>query len=278
MHAPGGAPNDDTLPGCTRMQRVLDLDLDSFLDGVAHWIAYDGDRLDGGEYPPWPIERVLAFLEEQCGLSGRLPGFVVEQHAELFAHWRQAIDSGLLTPPFSVTHVDAHADLGLGDAGYVHLMSELLFKPVEERRFPKVGASGLDDGNWVSFAVACRWIGELTYVFNTTEPHPGDILSYVMEGFDPYADHLQLPAVCPADIHALTMRLDKAPIVHHYEPKVPFRALPWRDFQATQPFDVVCLTRSPAFTPAESDALFEEIRARFIDEAALGDPSARHSS
>jgi len=35
------------------------------------------------------------------------------------------------------------------------------------------------------------------------------------------------------------------------------------------PFDVVCLARSPAYTPAESDALFDEIRDLFIDEAAV---------
>jgi hypothetical protein len=251
------------------VQRILDIDLDFFVDGAAHWLAYEGNRLDVDEYPPWPLEDALAFLRNHCGLSQRLPGFVVERHGELFGRWRDAIDAGALTPPLSVTHVDAHADLGMGDAGYVHLMSELLFKPVHERRLPKPGPSGMDDGNWLSFAVACRWIGELTYVFNTVGPQPSDILAYVMEGFDPHAAYIQLAAVEKSDIDELWMRLDKTPVVKHYEPKVPFRAVPFRTFQADHAFDVICLTRSAAFTPAASDAIFDEIRAQFIDEAAL---------
>jgi hypothetical protein len=32
--------------------RVLDIDLDFFLDEVANWMAADDGRLDAGEYPP----------------------------------------------------------------------------------------------------------------------------------------------------------------------------------------------------------------------------------
>lgn len=251
------------------MQRVLDIDLDFFVEEVAHWRAYDDERLDTAEYPPWDMDVALAFLQDQCGLTVRLPGIVVERHAELFDHWRGAISAGVLTPPLSLTHVDAHADLGMGDAGYVHLMSELLFRPVEQRRHPRTGDWGLGDGNWVSYAVGCRWIGELTYVFNTAGPDPGDVLSYVMENFDPRAAHLELPAIPKESLDNLWMHSDRERVVTHREPKVPFRAIPWRSYQASDPFDVVCLTRSPAFTPAQSDALFDEIRQRFIDETKV---------
>jgi hypothetical protein len=253
------------------MQRILDIDLDFFVHGAAHWVAYDGDRLDADEFPPWPLDDAIAFLRRECGLTRRLPGLVVERHGELFDRWRDAIAAGHLAPPLSVTHVDAHADLGMGDAGYVHLMSELLFEPVEQRRFPKTGDSGMDDGNWVSFAVACGWVGELIYVFNTTDSRPEDILSYVMEGFDPSAAHIRLAAVNKRDINDLWMLDNKTKVVQHYEPRVPFRTVSFRDFRADRPFDVICLTRSAAFTPAASDALFDEIRDRFIDEVALSD-------
>jgi len=62
-----------------------------------------------------------------------VPGFVVEHHGDLFAQWRAAIEGGMLRVPFSVTHVDAHADLGLGDSGYEHLMTSFLFEPAEGR-------------------------------------------------------------------------------------------------------------------------------------------------
>lgn len=252
------------------MQRVLDIDLDFFVDGAAHWMSYEGERLDADEFPPWPVDDALAFLRNKCGLTRRLPGFVVERHGELFACWRDAIVAGDLMPPLSVTHVDAHADLGMGDAGYVHLMSELLFRSVADRRFPEMGDSGMDDGNWVSFAIACRWVGELTYVYNRAQPEPEDIFAYVMEGFDPRAPNVQLAAIDKRHIDELSMALDdKTQLVQRLEPKVPFRAVSFLDFDADDAFDVICLTRSAAFTPAESDVLFEQIRDLFIDETAL---------
>lgn len=51
------------------------------------------------------------------------------------------------------------------------------------------------------------------------------------------------------------------------EPRVPFRQLRWDQFTADEPYDAVCLCRSPGFTPASSDELFELIRERFIDES-----------
>ena len=41
------------------------------------------------------------------------------------------------------------------------------------------------------------------------------------------------------------------------------------DYRAAEPFDIVCLTRSPQYTPVEADAIFDAIRERFIDEAML---------
>ena len=61
---------------------------------------------------------------------------------------------GLLTPPFHVTHVDAHADLGLGDAGYVYLLTELLLEDPRDRWWPRTGTTGLNDANHLAFAIA----------------------------------------------------------------------------------------------------------------------------
>jgi hypothetical protein len=264
--------------------RVLDLDLDFFIEGAAHWIASSDARLDADEYPPWPHEKALSFLEDRCKLTGKLPGFVVEHHAEVFGCWREAIAAGRLEPPFSVTHVDGHADLGLGDAGYMYLMRELLFLPPEERQFPNTGPGGVDDGNWLAFAIACRWISELVYVLNTSGP-PGDLFPYYMDvylsgadrevGFAGRANNIQLAAVTAEQLNRIPHPLGDEPLkVEHLEPMVPFAWVPSTKFEASEPYDVVCLARSPAFTPAESDELFDEIRKRFIDETALGTGSA----
>jgi hypothetical protein len=68
-------------------------------------------------------------------------------------------------PKFHVTHVDAHADLGLGDSGYVHLITEVMHRPVAERSLAEVVAPAINFSNWLAFAVACRWVADIDYVF-----------------------------------------------------------------------------------------------------------------
>jgi hypothetical protein len=258
--------------------RILDLDLDLFVDGAAYWKASKSERLKAEDFPPWPREEALSFLERSCGLTAKLPGFVVEHHAELFACWRESLSLGVMEPPFCVTHVDGHADLGLGDSGYMYLMTELLLLPPEERRFPRTGPGGLDDGNWLAFAIACRWVGDLVYVLNTSGP-PGDLFPYYMEGYLSGADRelgfagraksIELAAMDEQEVKRLHAIGGEPLRVQRFEPKVPFRWVPSTEFSASAPFDLVCLARSPGFTPVESDELFEEIRERFIDETAF---------
>jgi hypothetical protein len=250
------------------MTRVLDIDLDFFLEGAAHWRSATDDRLDPAEFPPWRSDDVVAFLEQRCCLTGRLPGFVVENHSDLFSRWRDAIAGGKLELPLEVSHVDAHADLGLGDGGYMYLMTELLFEPVDRRLFPKMGHAGLNDSNWLAFAVACRWISSLTYVFNLEEGPPNDIMPWVMEGFTSRADNIELAAMEEDELWKIDS--PTPPTVDQFEPKVPFRWSPWSRFRAAERYDVVCLTRSPAFTPPELDPMFDLIRASYIDETFFG--------
>jgi hypothetical protein len=54
--------------------------------------------------------------------------------------------------------------------------------------------------------------------------------------------------------------------VEQREPRIPFTALSCERFHADQGFDFICLARSPKYTPAEADDVFDEIRRRFIDE------------
>jgi hypothetical protein len=245
------------------MQRVLDIDLDFFVHEVVYWPDTDV-RPDPTEHPVWPTEDALAFLTERCGLSRALPGFLTENHGELFPRWRSAISDGLLVAPFHVTHVDAHADLGLGDAGYQYLLTDLLFQQVGDRQYPVVeSTTGLNDGNHLAFAIACRWIGDLVYVY--CEGGGSDELSLVMEGFDQKARNVQLAAMTRPELDALLHRR-RDPVVSHLEPPVPYRSTPWEHYQADGPFDFVCLTRSPPYTPVTADPLYEEIRARFIED------------
>ncbi|MBV9488043.1 MAG: UPF0489 family protein [Frankiaceae bacterium] len=194
-----------------------------------------------------------------------MPGFVTENHGELFLRWREAIEAGMLVPPFHVTHVDAHADLGLGDAGYTYVLSELLFENPEDRTQPRFGFSGLNDGNHLIFAIACRWITDLVYVYG--EGGGGDELAYVMEDFGATRPHrnVQLAAMRRPELEKLIHRSGSPPDVSHLEPPVPYASTRWEQFQADVPYDFICLTHSPPFTPESADPLFAVIRDQLIE-------------
>ncbi len=247
------------------MQRILDLDLDFFVHGVAHWRDRDAGRLDPEHFPAWSLDETISFLETKCGLAGPLPGFVVEHHSELFYRWRDAIDEGELRAPFHVTHVDAHADLGLGDNGYKHLMTDLVWRSPEERRDP---GEHLTDGNFLAFAIGCRWLSSLDYVFNRDAAggeRPGDLMPYLFADFrGERTSDIEIPALTQSQYTDLLSF--EIPEPARREPRVPFRALGWPQFIADEPFDTICLARSPEYTPPTCDELFDAIRERFIDE------------
>ena len=122
--------------------RVLDLDLDFFLDMITY-PADPGERRPSGpdDRPhsegdiPWTEKEVIRFLENRCGLSDQEPvnGRLVTHHHEAFYYWRELIQKGELTTPFEVVHVDAHADLGMGDPNWDYLVSEVLQRAPSDR-------------------------------------------------------------------------------------------------------------------------------------------------
>jgi hypothetical protein len=112
--------------------RFLDLDLDFFLNKNAYCSECDSGRL-GSDYKPWSASRVRHFLEDRCGLSPDAPvqGRTVESHDGVFDFWRTLIESGGLSVPFEVIHIDAHPDLWVGDGLY--LTSAFLHVDTERR-------------------------------------------------------------------------------------------------------------------------------------------------
>jgi hypothetical protein len=97
---------------------------------------------------------------------------------------------------------------------------------------------------------------------------PGDLLPYVFENFDLWTRTIRLPTLEARNLSENLISTDRlTPLA--LEPPVSFDWMLWQQFQATEPFDVICLARSPAFTPKAADAIYDEIRSRFIDENAM---------
>lgn len=240
---------------------VLDLDLDFFLNNVAYFKDDHDKRLDSKLYKPWIKSQVRSFLEKKCGLSVPTPlkGRTVDHHDGAFDFWRYLIENNKISIPFDVTHVDSHNDLGLGDSGYCYLMSDLLHIDPKDRPY-MLQRSKIEPGNFLAFAIACRWIANINWVH-----HPGQrdgLLIYHFKDYDTKSGLIQLKKLerNVFDDHSMTL-LRKKPTILSVEPVVAFKKTSWKSFKAIVPFDYVVLSKSPGFTPAESDELIPIIES-----------------
>ena len=113
---------------------VLDLDLDFFLDNCCP-LAPKGERPSSSCASPWTEREVVSFLENGLGLDTAhpIPGRITETHDGALAFWKERMDAGRLDKPFSVVHVDAHADLGIGKPGPGFVLNNVLGIPPKER-------------------------------------------------------------------------------------------------------------------------------------------------
>ncbi len=238
--------------------RILDLDLDFFLDHRP--LFRPNSRPHVAASAPWSEERVRQFLEQRCGLNRHrpLPGRTLTHHHEVFLDWRERIQQGRLPVPFTVHHVDWHADLGMGEATPGYVLTTLLGAPLEQRSaIHAEPAQRLTPGNFLLFALACRWIDQLTYVYN-----PGrrdiDVPAYCMQRHDFASGYLQLPHYPPHTPLADIVGLSATPIA--WEPAVAFELVSGADLLVTQPFTLLYLTQSPDYTPPEADRLIAVIQ------------------
>jgi len=214
--------------------------LDFFLNENAY--CSDSGRL-GSEYKPWSVSKVRHFLEDRCGLSPDAPvqGRTVESHDGVLDFWRTLIESGRLRIPFEVIHIDAHPDLWIGSE--LCLTSEVLHVG-SERGLEMLKNRHVHSGNYLTFAIAYGWVGSLVWL--------------------PLLKHLKNPPKWDGDARSGLIQLKKRkgesscirdlPILEK-ERGVPFKILPWHKFRTSETFDYISFSKSPNFTPPESDGL-----------------------
>ena len=225
--------------------RVLDLDMDFFLNGVCA-LTEEGSRPWVEEVQPWPEEAVRRFLEENCRLSRRnpLPGRVFNTHDEALWLWRTQMQAGRLARPFHLTHVDAHSDLGIGRPGPAYVLECVLARPPQER----VDLEGyrvqrkLDEANYLLFALAFRWISALDNVRNPYS-RPDMPAQIAQPGPGGATQALKLSS----SLGRLMPQFD------YGEPEIPYRAWTAESFKAQAPYCLASLAISPRYAPQEAD-------------------------
>ena len=243
--------------------RVLDLDMDAFLLKVRHFVE-PGVRPSRGEAPPWPANEVIEFLETKCGLSSDEPieGVLVDEHDEVLDVWLSEIGMGRLVAPLEVVHVDAHADMGLGSAGWRYLLTELLHQPVEQRplHIRPESRTGVAPGNYLAYAIACRLISTLDYAY---PPAGGDDeLDYFFRRHSRSSGYIELPCYpvgTPEAVVASPLRRPKT-----VEPAVQYRSTPMRDYVSRVPFDRVYVSRSPDYVSVEAENLISDVLIEYV--------------
>ena len=222
--------------------RFLDLDLDFFLDKNSYLSRSNGVRL-GSEYKPWNASKVRHFLEDRCGLSTDTPvlGRTIESHGGVLDFWYMLIESGRLKIPFEVTHIDAHPDLGVGSG--LHIMSGFLYIN-SGYKLEILKEKHVHSGNYLTFAIIYGWVGSLIWI--------------------PLVKHLPGLSQWDGDERTALLHSKKSKgtasnirgsSIGEDEQGIPFKVLPWHKFRTDEAFNYIALSRSPDFTPPESDAL-----------------------
>ena len=226
--------------------RVLDIDLDFFLSDTCPF-AEEGSRPDEASAAPWLKDEVRRFLRNNLLLNEArpIPGRVFETHDGALFFWRDLIKSGRLIPPFAVTHVDAHTDLGVAQHGYPFVRHSVLCRPVEARADIDAyrESKQLNEANYLLFALAFRWVNRLENLrIPASKPDmPPELPS-------PDGNSLRLSSAFPALFEAR----------YGAEPAVFYREFAdGRDFCAEVPYDFVSLAMSPRYAPASADALLD---------------------
>ncbi|WP_375162568.1 MULTISPECIES: hypothetical protein [unclassified Bradyrhizobium] len=234
---------------------IADIDLDIFLDEIC---SVDRRPRAPSTIRPWNEEQLRRFLTHQCGLrcgpsSHRPKGRFVVRHDEAFPVLEALSQNGAI--PLTLTHIDAHSDLGtgFGDLSWKDIGGRLLGLPPKDRHtaIPKNGMERISPANYLSYALACRWLRTLTYVHHTQSGD--DLMPFFFRDFDPACGVMELRYV--PRVHDAHSREELRALPHTLEPPIAFRKIPVDAYRAAELFDYVILCQSPGYTPIEADAL-----------------------
>jgi len=247
-------------------RRILDIDLDAFQSDTMHFKS-GKRRLDARQYVPWTDDQLREFLETRCNLSTslKIPGrYRIEHDGALeFFEGLHNEDGRRL----HVAHLDGHADLGLGDPSWIHLMREWLAMNPSDRRRPPKGTKFCNPGSYLAYAAAGRLLDSVIYAY---PPGGGNDFhtAYFLDN-NPRSGFLQLKHFTSIDV--IDYEQLTAGRAVSLEPRIPYCALPIMEYQAAEDFDDAFVCQSPGFTSKKSDRLLH-VLADYIDFDGRSDP------
>ncbi|AVH45532.1 UPF0489 family protein [Agrobacterium tumefaciens] len=240
--------------------KIADIDLDIFLDDVS---SFDRRPRAPSTTLPWNEAKLRHFLEDRCGLkldpSAKRPkGRFIVRHDEAFPLLNSLSQNGEVR--LNLVHIDAHSDLGtgLGDLSWQDIGGRLLGLPPKERAgaIPQRGMERISPANYLSYALACRWLRSLVYVHHAKSGD--DLMPFFFRDFDLGCGIMELRYV--PSLHSVHSKEELRALPHTLEPTVQFQKIEIEDYWAAEPFDYVILCQSPGYTPVEADILLPVFR------------------
>jgi len=246
-----------------KQMRILDIDLDFFLKEMSSY-GYVCEAT-------WNEDAVIKFLENKCKLlkDNKIKGEIVNFHHGAFYYWRDLIYNGQIRTPFEVVHVDAHADLGLGDAGWVPLVGDILHYPIQDRVYKC--EEHLEEGNYLAFAIACQWIHKIEYVTHPEwDPNNHDLPYQHFKDFDTNGNNLTVQlkkydrGILDDEFGYLEI-IKKKVLPLGYEPEVIFKIIPCESYENSSAFSFINLSISPNYAPRTAKETIVPVIKEYID-------------
>lgn len=252
---------------------VLSIDVDFFVEPVATNQPIDSNgRLPETEYDVDSKDDITAFFEERCALdaSKPVPGVFIRHHDQAFEVLRILAQQHR---PVRLVHVDAHADLGWGDTGYVYLLSDWLQRP-SPRPDPEREWNRMNLGNWLAFAAAGGFIEKVEFVPRHYPPTVPDLFPYYLGPTPETSSALTFRGLTRDDLTNIFLEhwrlwafLETKPL----RQTTPWHALARDNLALAAPPDFVIGCQSPQFTPASADLVLALLR-QYVCEVDLGIP------
>jgi len=150
--------------------------------------------------------------------------------------------------------------------GWCYICGDILHRPINQRMYPEIGLDRLTypdiyemtEGNYLAFAVACRWINKITYV--TLTERAEDLFQYHFKDNDISSNYLQLKKYRRELLghsesgYSFDIQNGKAAPLD-LEPLVRFEAIPFSEYNNSSDVSFIDLSISPKYTPKDSDKL-----------------------
>lgn len=96
--------------GARNESRILDIDIDVFVDPIIRSRSADSGRPNDDDHTIPEIERVSAIARDCWRIESNTPISLQENHDEIIASLHSLINRGIISPPFVWIHIDAHDD------------------------------------------------------------------------------------------------------------------------------------------------------------------------